>query len=135
MSGVTTRSSGSKKTSSNAAKPNHKSKSVTSLTTSKTKTLAAVANSSSALSKAPKSSLSQASLNSSSTPYPISTTNSRAGSAAPSNRSQPLSPQEAALLKALLKRSKKSNKSTQEDLHKGMPLLSFLKKSLHCHID
>ena len=122
MSGVTTRSSGSKKFSSTAAKPNPKFKVNNVSSTSKTKT---VANSSSASSKAPKSSLSQASHNSSATPGSGSTTNSHAGSAAPSNKSQPLSPQEAALLKALLKHTKKSNKSTQEDLHKGMLLLLF----------
>ena len=121
MSGVTTRSSGSKKTSSTTAKPNPKSKANANLSTSKT-----VANTSSTSSKGPKSSLSPASY-SSTTSNVVSTTNSRAGSATPSNRSQPLNPQEDALLKALLKRSRKSIKSTQEDLHKGMQfkLLSF----------
>jgi hypothetical protein len=136
MSGVTTRSSGSKKMSSTAAKPNPKSKATPSLSTSNLKTKV-VANSLSlsALFKAPKSSVSQASPNSSSTSYPVSTANSRGGSAAPSNKSQPLSPQEAALLKALLKRSQKSNKSTQEDLHKGMLLLLFFNTLSHCHFD
>ncbi|KAF8229329.1 hypothetical protein L208DRAFT_1378954 [Tricholoma matsutake] len=125
MSGVTTHSSASKKSSATGAKAKSAPKTKTNSTTttsaatkamSKSKATTSLSTSTKSLT-ASKSSVSQTSHTNSSTP---SWASSCAGSAAPasSSKDQPLNAQEAALLKALLKRNKDANKSLQSDLDK-----------------
>ncbi|KAF8220405.1 hypothetical protein L208DRAFT_1382663 [Tricholoma matsutake] len=125
MSGVTTHSSASKNSSATGAKAKSAPKTKTNSTTttsaatkaiSKSKATTSLSTSTKSLT-ASKSSVSQTSHTNSSIPSQAS---SRAGSAASasSSKDQPLNAQEAALLKALLKRNKDANKSLQSDLDK-----------------